>query len=61
MNLRKTLFALALFISPAVAFAHAGHDHSGLMAGQRAGRCHWPLSPACCSVACSVLTACRYH
>jgi urease accessory protein len=33
MNLRKTLFALALFISPAVAFAHAGHDHSGLMAG----------------------------
>ncbi len=33
MNLRKTLFALALFLSPAVAFAHAGHDHSGLMAG----------------------------
>lgn len=33
MNLRKSLFALALFLSPAVAFAHAGHDHSGLMAG----------------------------
>ena len=33
MNLRKTLFAIALFLSPAVAFAHAGHDHSGLMAG----------------------------
>lgn len=33
MNLRKTLVALALFLSPAVAFAHAGHDHSGLMAG----------------------------
>ncbi len=33
MNLRKSLFALALFLSPAVAFAHAGHDHSGVMAG----------------------------
>ena len=26
MNLRKTLFAIALLLSPAVAFAHAGHD-----------------------------------
>jgi urease accessory protein len=33
MNLRKTLFALALFLTPAMAFAHAGHDHSGLLAG----------------------------
>lgn len=33
MNLRKTLFALALFLSPAVAFAHAGHDHAGVLAG----------------------------
>ena len=33
MNLRKTLFALALFLSPAVAFAHAGHDHAGILAG----------------------------
>jgi urease accessory protein len=33
MNLRKTLFALALFISPALVFAHTGHDTSGLMAG----------------------------
>lgn len=33
MNLRKSLFAIALFLSPAVSFAHAGHDHSGLMAG----------------------------
>ena len=33
MNLRKTLFAIALFLSPAVAFAHTGHDHSGLLAG----------------------------
>ncbi|WP_394560722.1 HupE/UreJ family protein [Aquipseudomonas alcaligenes] len=33
MQLRKTLFAIALFLSPALAFAHAGHDHSGLMAG----------------------------
>lgn len=33
MNLRKSLFALALFCTPALAFAHAGHDHSGLMAG----------------------------
>ena len=33
MNLRKSLFALALFLSPAVAFAHAGNDNSGLMAG----------------------------
>ncbi|MDH4559330.1 HupE/UreJ family protein [Pseudomonas sp. BN417] len=33
MNLRKSLFAIALFLTPAMAFAHAGHDHSGLMAG----------------------------
>ena len=33
MNLRKTLFAIALFLSPALAFAHAGHDHAGLLAG----------------------------
>ena len=33
MNLRKSLFAIALFLSPAVAFAHAGHDHAGIMAG----------------------------
>lgn len=33
MQLRKTLFAIALFLSPALAFAHGGHDHSGLLAG----------------------------
>ena len=33
MNLRKSVFAIALFLSPAMAFAHAGHDHSGVMAG----------------------------
>ncbi|QKE62018.1 HupE/UreJ family protein [Aquipseudomonas campi] len=33
MNLRKSLYALALFLTPAVAFAHTGHDHAGLMAG----------------------------
>ncbi|MGE6793562.1 HupE/UreJ family protein [Pseudomonas guineae] len=33
MNLRKSLFAIVLFLSPTMAFAHAGHDHSGLMAG----------------------------
>ena len=33
MQLRKALYAIALFLSPAVAFAHAGHDHSGLMSG----------------------------
>ena len=34
MNLhRKLVFACALLLSPALAFAHAGHDHSGLMAG----------------------------
>ncbi|OWJ98422.1 protein hupE [Pseudomonas sp. A46] len=33
MNLRKSLFAIALFLTPALAFAHAGHDHSGLAAG----------------------------
>ncbi|OEC33055.1 urease accessory protein [Pseudomonas cuatrocienegasensis] len=33
MNLRKPLLALGLMLSPALAFAHPGHDHSGLMAG----------------------------
>ena len=33
MTLRKSLFAIALFLSPAMAFAHAGHDHAGLLAG----------------------------
>ncbi|UVE17519.1 HupE/UreJ family protein [Pseudomonas sp. LS44] len=33
MNLRKTLFSLALFLSPALAFAHPGHGDSGLAAG----------------------------
>ncbi|WP_068829233.1 HupE/UreJ family protein [Pseudomonas sp. BMS12] len=33
MNLRKTLYTLALLCTPGLAFAHAGHDHSGIMAG----------------------------
>ena len=33
MKLRKSLYALALFLTPAVAFAHPGHDHAGLLAG----------------------------
>ncbi|MDH4570105.1 HupE/UreJ family protein [Pseudomonas sp. BN414] len=33
MNLRKSLFAIALFLTPAMAFAHAGHDHAGVMSG----------------------------
>ncbi|WP_374979090.1 HupE/UreJ family protein [Pseudomonas solani] len=33
MTLRKTLYALAMFLTPALAFAHPGHDSSGLMAG----------------------------
>jgi urease accessory protein len=33
MQLRKALFALALFCTPALAFAHTGHDTSGLLAG----------------------------
>lgn len=33
MTLRKTLFAIALFLSPALAFAHAGHEHAGVLAG----------------------------
>ncbi|MHA6495403.1 HupE/UreJ family protein [Pseudomonas borbori] len=33
MTLRQSLYALALFLTPAVAFAHSGHDPSGLMAG----------------------------
>lgn len=33
MNLRKALYSLALFLTPAVAFAHTGHDASGMLAG----------------------------
>lgn len=33
MNLRKSLFAVALFLTPALAFAHPGHHQSGLLAG----------------------------
>ena len=33
MHLRTSLLALTLFLSPAVAVAHTGHDHSGLLAG----------------------------
>lgn len=33
MTLRKALYALALFLTPALAFAHPGHDASGLAAG----------------------------
>ncbi|RJG10578.1 protein hupE [Pseudomonas cavernicola] len=33
MNLRKVLYSLALFLTPAVAFAHTGHDTSGMLAG----------------------------
>lgn len=33
MNLRKTLYAIALFCTPALAFAHPGHGESGFMAG----------------------------
>lgn len=33
MNLRTTLLATALLLSPALAFAHPGHEHSGLAAG----------------------------
>ena len=33
MKLRKTLYAIALFLTPAMAFAHPGHESSGLMAG----------------------------
>lgn len=33
MTLRKALYALTLLCTPGLAFAHAGHDHSGLMAG----------------------------
>ena len=33
MKLRKSLYTLALFLTPAVAFAHSGHDHAGLLAG----------------------------
>lgn len=33
MNLRQPLAVIALLLSPAMAFAHTGHDHAGLMAG----------------------------
>lgn len=33
MKPSKALFALALLLSPALAFAHDGHTHSGLLAG----------------------------
>lgn len=33
MTLRKTLYAIALLCSPGLAFAHAGHDHAGMLAG----------------------------
>lgn len=33
MNLRPSLFALALLCAPAAAFAHSGHQHSGVLAG----------------------------
>ncbi|HLA29759.1 MAG TPA: HupE/UreJ family protein [Pseudomonas sp.] len=33
MHLRKALYALALFCTPGLAFAHAGHDHAGVLAG----------------------------
>ena len=33
MKLRQSLYALALFCTPGLAFAHAGHDHAGLLAG----------------------------
>lgn len=33
MQVRKALYALALFFTPAMAFAHTGHDTSGIMAG----------------------------
>lgn len=33
MNLRLPLVMTALLLTPALAFAHPGHDHSGLMSG----------------------------
>lgn len=33
MNLRKPLLAVGLLLSPALAFAHPGHDHAGVLAG----------------------------
>ncbi|MDH1008488.1 HupE/UreJ family protein [Pseudomonas nicosulfuronedens] len=33
MTLRKALYSLALFLTPAVAFAHPGHGDHGLIAG----------------------------
>lgn len=33
MSLHKSLFALALLLGPAAAFAHSGHEHAGVLAG----------------------------
>lgn len=33
MNLRKPLLATLLLLSPALALAHPGHDHAGVMSG----------------------------
>ena len=33
MNLRKPLSVTTLLLAPALAFAHPGHDHSGLVSG----------------------------
>jgi urease accessory protein len=33
MNLRKSMFTAALLLSPALAIAHPGHDHAGIMSG----------------------------
>jgi urease accessory protein len=33
MSLHKSLFALALLLSPAAAFAHSGHEQAGVLAG----------------------------
>ena len=33
MNLRKSMFTAALLLSPALAVAHPGHDHAGIMSG----------------------------
>ncbi|MBE7926614.1 HupE/UreJ family protein [Pseudomonas saudiphocaensis] len=33
MNLRKPLAVTTLLLAPALAFAHPGHDHSGLVSG----------------------------
>lgn len=33
MNYKKVVYTLALLLTPALAFAHPGHDENGLMAG----------------------------